>query len=180
MKSRSEPSRLGDEGLTGELHRSRGLRDAPDAAIERVIDVFKPRAKAAPASLPSMLQRVWASLRYDSAVDLMLSQGVRSTAAASRQLLYSAEGRDIDLRIVPMDGRAAPDGGPWVIFGQVLGPDLEGVVELRQDDKVRRVPLDEMLEFRFDDVPGGSMRLALHLKGLLIDLPLDVPLPLDP
>jgi hypothetical protein len=170
-------SDLNDDDLSAELHRSRGLRDAPESVIQRSIDLFGPRARATSAA-PSLLQRVLAALDFDSAGMLLPAQGVRSTASSSRQMLFSAEGRDIDLRIVSADGSPSRDGGRWVIFGQLLGPDREGRVELSCADGVREVALDEMLEFRFDQVPGGSVRLALHLAGLVIELPpLDVPRP---
>lgn len=172
-------SDLNDEDLSAELQRSRGLRDAPESVIQRSIDLFRPRARAAAG--PSLLQRVLAVLDFDSAGLLLPAQGVRSSATASRQLLFTAEGRDIDLRIVSAEGSAPRDGGRWVIFGQLLGPDREGRVELSSADGVREVSLDEMLEFRFDQVPGGPVRLALHLPGVVIELPpLDVPRPPAP
>lgn len=172
-------SDLNDEGLSAELHRSRHLRDAPELAIQRAIDLFQPGTRTAAA--PSLLQRVLAGLNFDSAGELLPAHGVRSSGMSSRQLLFSAEGRDIDLRIVSAEGSPASKGGHWVIFGQLLGPDREGRVELSCGDEVRQVALDEMLEFRFDHVPGGPVQLSLHVSGLVIELPpVDVPRPLAP
>lgn len=176
MKTLSE---LNDDDLSAELTQSRHLHDAPEAVIQRSIDLFTARQRVPPT--PSLLQRVLAVLDFDSAGLLLPSLGVRGSAASSRQMLFTAEGRDIDLRIVSAEGSPLRDSGRWVIFGQLLGPDREGQVELSCADGVRQVALDEMLEFRFDQVPGGSIRLALHLAGLVIELPaVDVPRPTAP
>lgn len=173
-------SDLNDDDLSSELHRSRRLQDAPEAVVQRAINVFRARVPAAAA--PSLLQRVLASLSFDSAGAWLPAHGVRGSAQASRQLLFSTEGRDIDLRIMAAEGGGLRDSGRWVIFGQLLGPDREGRAELNcGDGDVREVALDDMLEFRFDHVPGGSVRLALHLGGLVVELPpLDVPRPTAP
>ncbi len=176
MKTLSE---LNDDELSAELNQSRHLHDAPEAVIQRSIDLFTSRQRVPPA--PSLLQRVLAVLDFDSAGLLLPTLGVRGSASSSRQMLFTAEGRDIDLRIASAEGSPSRDGGRWVIFGQLLGPDREGQVELSCADGVRQVALDEMLEFRFDQVPGGSIRLALHLAGLVIELPaVDVPRPAAP
>jgi hypothetical protein len=171
---------LNDDELSDALHRSRQLQDAPESVVQRAIGLFRQRLPAAQA--PSLLQRVVAALSFDSAGAWLPAHGVRGSALASRQLLFSTEGRDIDLRIVPAEGGGLRGGGHWVIFGQLLGPDREGRVELDCGEAdVRQVALDEMLEFRFDQVPGGSVRLALHLAGLVIELPpVDVPRPAVP
>lgn len=173
-------SDLNDDDLSGVLHRSRQLQDAPESVVQRAIGLFVQRSPA--AETPSLLQRVVAALSFDSAGVWLPAHGVRGSALASRQLLFSTEGRDIDLRIMPAEGGGVRDGGHWVIFGQLLGPDREGRVELScGDNDVRQVALDEMLEFRFDHVPGGSVRLALHVAGLVIELPpVDVPRPPAP
>lgn len=171
---------LNDDDLSGELHRSRQLKDAPESVVQRAIGVFRQRLPAAAA--PSMIQRVVAALSFDSAGAWLPAHGVRGSALASRQLLFSTEGRDIDLRIMSAEGSGLRDGGQWVIFGQLLGPDREGRVELNcGEDDVRQVALDDMLEFRFDQVPSGPVRLALHLGSLVIELPpVDVPRPSSP
>jgi hypothetical protein len=172
-------SDLNDDDLSAELHRSRLLRDAPETVIQRAIHLFQPRASAVAG--PSLLQRVLAGLSFDSAGALLPAHGVRSSTLSSRQILFSAEGRDIDLRIVSAEGSPAHEGGHWVVFGQLLGPDRAGRVELSCGEEVRQVLLDEMLEFRFDHVPSGPVHLSLHLTGLVIELPsLDVSLPLVP
>lgn len=172
-------SDLNDELLSAELRHARHLHEAPESVIQRAIDVFVPHTRTA-ASTP-LLQRVLARLSFDSAGQVLLAHGVRGSAASSRQVLFSAEGRDIDLRIVPAEGSGTPDAGPWVVFGQLLGPDRSGRVELVCSGHKREMALDDMLEFRFDGVPSGSMHLALHLADRVIELPpLQVPQPLMP
>lgn len=172
-------SDLSDEGLSRELGQSRTLSDAPESVIQRALGVFQPRAQR--AATPSLLQRVLASLAFDSAGVQLQAQGVRGSALTTRQMLFSTDGRDIDLRIAPAEGSLGRPGGPWVIFGQLLSPDRAGVVELTCGQDVRQVELDEMLEFRFDRVPGGPVRLAFHLADRVIELPaLEVPSPPSP
>ena len=74
--------------------------------------------------------------------------GLRHAAGTTRHLLYSTQGRDIDLRIVPQSGRFA-------IVGQILGPDASGAVELRpvagDASSQQTVQLDDLGEFRLGD-----------------------------
>lgn len=176
---------LDDDDLASRLRQTRVLRDAPDAVIERAIAVFDAAALAHQgrrnAAGPALLQRVLATLTFDSAGQSLLAHGVRSGAMSSRQVIYSADGRDIELRIVAANdaglGSAGAQAG-WVLFGQVLGPDREGEVELMVGEQRRQTVLDEMSEFRFDDVPGGAVQLSLRLADRVIELPrLDVPRP---
>jgi len=85
----------------------------------------------------------------------------------TRQLVFSAEGRDIDLRI-------APSGPRFTVSGQVLGPDDHGAVALSPEQasaSVHEAPLDQFGEFRLADVVAGRYRLSLLLGEHEIELP---------
>ena len=97
--------------------------------------------------------------------------GMRSVASDTRHLLFSAQGRDIDLRI-------SPAADQFALTGQILGPDEAGVIELaarahdgQKASGARIVPLDALGEFRLDGVPGGTYQMTLRMGGDEIVLP---------
>jgi hypothetical protein len=110
----------------------------------------------------------------DAAVALwavpQLALGVRSMAVDNRHLLYSARGRDIDVRVTLAADR-------FSLSGQILGPDESGEVELSsQSDKAgpsvsRTTQLDELGEFRLDGVDRGTYLLTLRMGVDEIVLP---------
>lgn len=148
------------------LRESRHLEDAPETLIHRAIGLWQPRATPA-ASEGGMLQRWLATLRFDSAATGNVALGLRSSGvAATRQMLFSAEGRDIDLRLEPLPDRQ------WRISGQVLGPDAAGMAELRCGDApVQRVAWNELAEFEFAPVAGDICLLTLRSDGWEIGVP---------
>lgn len=164
----SEPPLTDDEKtLVRLLRASTRLEDAPAAAVDRAIALFGTRAAAAPKA-PGLLQRVLATLTFDSGSASPLAFGMRSSGGAVRQLLFSVDGRDIDLRIAPHDQDAS-----FALTGQVLGPDSNGTVILEGQDGSPRAsaPLSDLGEFRLPPVVAGTYRLTLELPDLAIDLP---------
>ena len=87
----------------------------------------------------TLLRTLQAALSFDSWAQPSLALGMRSTATELRHLLYSVDGRDIDLRVVP-------SGAEFAISGQVLGPDEHGVVELAPEGIGGRTPLFAALD----------------------------------
>jgi hypothetical protein len=87
-------------------------------------------------------------------------------------MVFSAMGRDVDLRILPL-------GGQFVLAGQVLGPDELGRLELVAEPSdeaaggvdARWTTLDALGEFRLADVAPGRYLLTLHLAGERLLLP---------
>lgn len=151
-----DPTDPDDAALAGALARSRLLVDAPEALIQRTIALFDARRPAP--------RRLAAVLRFDSLGLAPQAAGVRSGGDGTRQVLFSAEGRDIDLRI-------APDGGRWRISGQVLGPDAQGRAQLESDAGKLEVDWNELSEFGFESVPAGTITLTLHGEGWEMVLP---------
>ncbi len=116
-----------------------------------------------------------AVLTFDSGAASPLAFGARSAGGAARQMLFSAEGHDVDLRIGPA-GAAAAD--QWLFSGQVLGPDGLGLVSLTdaQGRLVGESALDEFGGFRLPAVVAGRYTMRLRLDGAEIELPpIDVP-----
>ena len=156
-----------DDALSRDLRTSRQLHDAPEAVIQRAIHLFAARAPAAvAASAPGLFQRLVATLTFDSASLTPLAAGLRSETAQTRQLLFSAEGRDVDLRVATAD-----DGQHFIISGQVLGPDETGVAVLNCSEGEFTAAWNELSEFQFVPVGPGPCHVTLRAEGWEIQLP---------
>jgi hypothetical protein len=150
-----------DEDLLQRGRRAlRELHDAPEAWIRRA------EAIAAPALATRVWRRVvQAVVSFDSLAAPPQALAVRNAAVGARQLLFTVEGRDIDLRI-------APGAGGWTIEGQVLGPDERGEVEIDDGHGVlRMLPLDEFGTFHVDALAAGKHQVALLVGDERIELP---------
>lgn len=151
---------LDDDELTAAAGRAeRLLPDAPAAWIRRAEALLPGAAARAGAAL----RRLVATLRFDSLQQPAL--GMRGDAGAGRQLLFSVEQRDIDLRV--LSGR-----GGVALIGQVLGPDEQGEIHLQAaDGGVHTTVLDALGAFRFDAIAPGPAVLTLRLGADEIVLP---------
>jgi anti-sigma factor RsiW len=140
------------------LMRTDDAEDPPSDAIERVKRMFRtPATPNRPAP-----QQIRAVLRFDSA-KLPQALGMRAGQAGVRQLLFYAEGYDLDLRITPADAM-------WAVSGQMLGPDASGQVELRGQAGPVAATLNDLSEFTLPPVPSGSYTLILHLADAEIEV----------
>ncbi len=157
-----------DAALADALQRSRVLQDAPEAVIQRAIDLFAARARPVAAAAPApqgVLRRLVAVLGFDSAALTPQAAGLRSAGGGVRQMLFSADGRDVDLRI-------APGTGGWQVSGQVLGPDAQGRVTLACGEAFRAEQAwNDLAEFRIDGVPAGPCRIVLRSDDWEMALP---------
>jgi hypothetical protein len=140
------------------LMRMDDAEDPPSDAIDRVKRMF--RTQPTPDRL--VLQRIRAVVRFDSA-KLPQALGMRAGQTGVRQLLFYAEGYDLDLRITPADTM-------WEVSGQMLGPDASGQVELRGQAGAVAVTLNDLSEFTLPPVPAGSYILTLHLADAEIEV----------
>ena len=163
---------LSDEEFASIVQRAIALPDAPPSFLRAAIDQW-PAARPAPlqAAVQAVVRRIAAALAFDSWAAAPLALGMRSVPSDTRHLLFSAMGRDIDLRITPAADQFA-------LAGQILGPDDAGVVELvahsehgAQTPDVRVATLDGLGEFRLDGVIRGSYLLTLRLGSDEIVLP---------
>lgn len=156
-------ARLPDDEFERLLVAAVALPDAPPALVHRAIALWA----AQPTSAPNLLRRIAASLAFDSWAQPAAAAGVRAPRSATRHLLFSAEGRDIDLRVTP-----AGEAG-FTLSGQVLGPDESGEVELAlpAGGAARHAALDALGEFRIEGLVAGDYRLTLRLGGDEIELP---------
>ena len=166
MKTQADPD---DNAIELHLRASRRLEDAPESVIQRATAIWQRPARA--GATPGLLPRLIAALGFDSSTAPAVAQGVRATGAATRQLLFSAEGHGIDLRI-------AASGDQWALSGQVLGPDSYGSAVLAdaQGRPAGEALLDELGEFRLPAIAAGRYTLTFRLRSSEIVLPpIDVP-----
>jgi hypothetical protein len=164
--------RLSDDEFAHLAQRAAGLPDAPAALVHAAIELFSARECAPLNELAAAtLRLVRAVLSFDSWAAPQVAMGMRSLASDTRHLMFSAMGRDIDLRI-------SPAANAFALSGQIFGPDDTGVVELiTQSDgapdsvAARVAPVGVFGDFRLDGVPDGTYRLTLRLGGDAIVLP---------
>jgi hypothetical protein len=167
-----------DERLAQALRDSRGLEDAPEPWVLRAIDLFNTQPRRAPRAARAGLPRLLAALRFDSLGASPLAFGRRSTATEQRQLLYTLEACDVDLRVAAAEGH----DDRFVVSGQLLGPDSQGVVFAQAAGAVAgaaadqahlaSAALNEFGEFRLPPLGVGEWRLTLELADKTIELPL--------
>lgn len=170
MKSIQE---LDDDEFATVVREAVALRDAPDAMIRAAIALW-PAPSAVGIAAQGVAKRIASAVRavlsFDSWALAPSALAVRSMPSQTRHLLFSAEGRDIDLRIRP-----SPSG--FQIAGQVLGPDEAGTIELRgaTDDEAGapryRAALDDLGEFRLDGIIAGRYLATLELGDGVVALP---------
>lgn len=161
-----------DEELGELIRRAGALEDAPESAVRAAIGLW--RAESVPSVgelVRGAIERIKAVLTVDSWATSGLALGVRSVPSDTRQLLFSAGGRDIDLRVSP-----APGG--FAISGQILGPDATGAVELVPAAEAGDTPapaavgqLDDLGEFHLSGVAAGRYTLLLRAPTAEIELP---------
>lgn len=160
-----------DDEFVGLVQEAVALPDAPQHCVRAAIDLWPARAPLSDVASAAW-RLVQAVISFDSWAQPALAAGLRSGASDTRHLLFNAQGRDVDLRI-------APAGGAFVLSGQILGPDETGIVELVSHGEgangklvaARMASLDELGEFRIDDVHSGSYQLSLRVGGDHILLP---------
>lgn len=160
---------LTDDELGGRLRDS--LTALPDAPLSWQTAAIKLWPTADSMSLKSLVQavlnRMTALLAFDSWAAPGLAHGMRSQSAPTRHLLYTTQGRDIDLRI-------SPESGTFRMTGQILGPDELGEVELTlagSDAMPISTRLDALGEFRIGGLVHGTYLLTLRMGSDEIVIP---------
>jgi len=141
--------------------RTDDSQDPPRDVLAEAINIFRANAEKQP---PSRVRRIIAALSFDS-LTVAPAYGLRSGQTASRQLLYSAEECELDLRVT-----AETDG--IVVSGQVLSDDCsQGQVAIEGESGGASTTLNDLCEFRLAAVPPGSYALRLHLADVEVEIP---------
>jgi hypothetical protein len=135
--------------------------DAPAELIQQAKSIFREQVVT---HGPSLVQLIVASLTFDSLTNAP-AFGLRSQTTSGRQLIYSTETADIDVRV-------SPENDQWQIAGQLLGADCPGGdVDLVGDDFSASAELNELCEFSFGSVPAGAYKISIRLPDQLIETP---------
>lgn len=170
---------LSDADLGQALQRA--AHELPSAPLQwqRAALALFPAASPLRDTAVALGRLVRAVLSFDSWAVPATAAGMRSLRSPTRHLLYSAEGRDIDLRVSPQPGTQAEH---FSLSGQILGPDETGRIELSAlsvgDGALHQGELDALGEFRIDGVPPGLYRLTLHVGDApIVVQPLEVGVP---
>jgi hypothetical protein len=143
-----------------QLMRTDDSKDAPRDLLAYAKGLFSVRA----SSDRSILRRIVAALTFDS-LTASPEFGVRSSETSTRQLIYSAEDGDLDLRLTPQGDR-------WLVMGQLLSPNCsEGHVEIKSESASASAALNEFCEFVLPPVAAGRYSLILRLPHLEIEVP---------
>jgi len=141
--------------------RSDAAEDAPRDLVQSAKSIFRDKVVT---HGPSLLQILVASLTFDSLTNAP-AFGLRSQTTAGRQLIYSTETADIDVRV-------SPENDQWQIAGQLLGADCTGGdVDLVGDDFSASAELNELCEFSFGSVPAGAYKISIRLPDQSIETP---------
>ena len=112
----------------------------------------------------SSLRRVVAILMFDSRSAGPVF-GMRSIHTDSRQMLYSAEDTDLDLRITIRNEEC-------IVAGQVIRDGcVGGVVEISGASGSSQASLNELCEFSLPAVPVGSYSLKVRMLDVEIEIP---------
>ena len=139
------------------LMKSDTSKDAPRDVLFSAINIFSTQKR-----LP--FRRIVATLIFDSR-SAGPAFGMRSVHTASRQLVYSAEQADLDLRI-------AVQNGECVIAGQVIGDTCAGgLVEISGANGSATASLNESCEFTLPTIPIGNYLLRVRLPDVEIEIP---------
>jgi len=143
------------------------------AARERAIEVPRFAEHSVKAlftlgreSRRSALQRLWATLTYDSSMDFQPA-GIRGTHQINRQVLFHAGDYSVDLRFEHEKGSAS-----MVLVGQIANQKTPEqvmsnlpVILLAGDREVSRSISNSFGEFQMEYVPETDLRLLVPLES---------------
>ena len=139
------------------MMRSDRATDAPRDVLTSAINIFS-REMRVP------LRRIVALLTFDS-LNAGPAFGVRSFPGASRQMLYSAEEIDLELRITVQNDEC-------ILAGQVICEDCtEGHVEISGVAVRSKATLNEVCEFTLPPIPPGNYSLTVRMLDREIEIP---------
>ncbi|MBL8288041.1 MAG: hypothetical protein JNL85_08665 [Rubrivivax sp.] len=173
--------RLTDDEWLALVQRAIAMPEVPPHLLQQALALWQQRpgapAKASDSSASGPALRRWvAVLSFDSWAAAPAAAGMRALPSEVRQLLFSAEGCDVDLRVAP--GPAGGGGADFTVSGQLLGPFAEGRIEIaavggseEEPPAVRSVPVGPLDEFRVEGVRAGSYRITVRLGDAEIELP---------
>jgi hypothetical protein len=142
-----------------DLMRTDDSIDPPAPVVARAVGLFQARNAVA---RPALRQILRAALRFDSA-RMSAAPALRSRVPLERQLLFTSEGYNLDLRI-------RPQGPLWSLSGQVFGTAGGEQIELNGPTGSTQSNLNTLSEFRLPPIPAGSYNLTLRLERADVEI----------
>lgn len=137
--------------------KSDSTTDAPRDLLTSAINIFSLEKR-------SSLRRIVAFLIFDSR-NTGPAFGVRSFPSASRQMLYSAEETDLELRVTV-------ENDECILAGQVIGEGCAGAhIEISGVAGKSKAILNELCEFTLPPIPVGNYLLTLRMLDREIEIP---------
>jgi hypothetical protein len=131
--------------------------DAPRDVLASAINIFSQEKR-------SPLRRIVAILTFDSRNPGPVF-GVRTLPTASRQMLYSAEESDLELRITVQNDEC-------ILAGQVIGEGWAGGhVEILGVAGRSEATLNDVCEFKLPPIPVGNYSLTVRMLDRQIEIP---------
>jgi len=138
--------------------KSDTAEDAPRDLLQAAINLFSPETQ------PPALRHIIAILMFDSR-HAGPAFGIRSLRSTSRQLLYSAQETDVDLRITVQNDEC-------IVAGQVIRDGcVSGRVEISGDTGSAAASLNEVCEFTLPAIPLGNYSLRVTMPDVQIEIP---------
>jgi len=133
-------------------------QDAPHDLLQSAISIFSPERLSPP------LRHIIAVLTFDSR-HAGSAFGIRSLRSTSRQLLYSAQETDLDLRITVQNEEC-------IVAGQVIRDKcVSGRVEISGERASAAANLNEVCEFTLPAIPLGMYSLRVKMPDVQIEIP---------
>ena len=130
--------------------------DAPEDAVRWSKNIFRARAAVATAPNKSFVERVAAVLQMDLSPNRAAFGERSASAGRARQMLFQAGDASLDLRI--KQGEKGSN-----VQGQILGVNFaDCVVKIFNDNDSFETCANELSEFSFSEIPGGTYSLNLR------------------
>ncbi len=137
--------------------KSDTAQDPPRDLLYSATNIFSPERR-------TPFRHIIAILTFDSRV-AGPAYGIRSLHSASRQLLYSAQDTDLDLRVTIQNDEC-------IVAGQVIRADcVSGDVEISGAAGSATASLNEVCEFTLPAIPLGNYALRIKLPDVQIEIP---------
>jgi hypothetical protein len=131
--------------------------DAPADLLRSAINTFSPDSE-------NPIRRIIAVLTFDSR-SAGSAFGMRSIRTPSRQLLYSAQETDLDLRVSVQNEEC-------VVTGQIIRESCAGGhVEISGETGSASATLNELCEFTLPPMPVGNYSLRVKMPDIEIEIP---------
>jgi hypothetical protein len=145
------------------------IASPPSGVRDALIERFEAYAEG--KQYPGLLERLVASLTFDS--NLQAAPGLRAVGVpgSQRQLIYSTAAADVAMTVRPRS-----QDGLLNVYGQILPVDgtdsgVLGVQLLEGSSEVATTATNDLGEFTFEAVPSGAYEVLASSERIEIQIP---------